>query len=240
MSCSINGGGGGQLCLHQNSLLRAWAVYISRRRVEVQVSLGTAVTVRSPLLELTLVIASYFKFGKLAKHRTFLVGNLTFLAGFTFGVNWYRELHVVVQSEIFSLFAVPLEVLRKPPGTLAGHAVSHVFDFALAPSHLSLMNHIAVDLNEVNDSLPLIDGGGLVRCKADFAVHDEVVEVCSFFNVLQRIRKFSKCKTKIYHWDFEHWGVADNRLMHLDHIVPVCEGSHNVNFFSAVGPCDSH
>lgn len=93
------------------------------------------------------------------------------------------EVDVVIDLHLTSFLAVSLEVLREAPRVFSRQAVHHVLHLVVS-FLLSSLNHVLVNLDEIDDSVILVDSRRLIWGKSYFAVYYEVIVVLSFFHIL--------------------------------------------------------
>jgi hypothetical protein len=91
---------------------------------------------------------------------------------------------IINQVHFAPFFAVLLKLFRKSPRILTGYTFSHILDLML-PCFFSSLDHIIVNINEVNYSLTLVDSWWLIRSKAYLSVNYEVIVVHSCFDILE-------------------------------------------------------
>ena len=133
--------------------------------------------------------------------------------------------------------AISHKVVRQFPRIFLGYEIFHIHNFLSISLFFSFLYHVIIDLNIVHNLLILVDRGGLVRGKTDFPVDYEVILIDSFFHVLYRI--FNQV-SKSYHRNFKNWDWVYHLFVHLNHVLPVCEASHNKHFLSSIIPCYSN
>lgn len=137
------------------------------------------------ILDAILIVRAIIEIGKTALHFVCILLEIASIAWISKG--WHLKgifEFIINQVHFASFFAVLFKLFRKSPRIFTGYTFSHVLDL-MFPCFFGSLDHIIVDINEVNNSLTLVDSWWLIRSKAYLSVNYEVIVVHSCFDILE-------------------------------------------------------